>query len=97
MTGDKNISEFEWDTGNVEHIKKHNVKNVECEEAFFDEEKVGFKDILHSKTEERFILLGKTRKGRLLYVVFIKKGGKIRVISARDVNKKEVYLYEKAT
>ncbi|MFV1917421.1 MAG: CopG family antitoxin [Patescibacteria group bacterium] len=67
-------------------------------EAFLDEDKVILKDVLHSKDEERFILLGKTSKGRLLYVVFTMRGEnkeKVRIISARDINKKEVSLYEK--
>lgn len=91
------VAEFDWDTGNLEHIQKHNVNESECEEVFFDEKKVIFKDILHSELEERFILLGKTKKDRLLYIIFTKRGEKIRIISARDINKKEVYLYEKTT
>jgi len=51
---------------------------------------------LHSQVEERFIILGKTRKDRLLYVVLTKRANKIRIISARDINKKERYIYEKA-
>ncbi len=90
------VVEFDWDKGNLEHIGKHNVELSECEETFFDENKVVLKDIQHSGLEERFILLGKTKRGRLLYLVFTKREHKIRIVSARDINKKEVYLYEKA-
>lgn len=38
----------------------------------------------------------KTRQARLLYLVFTIRNGKVRIISARDINKKEVHLYEKA-
>ncbi len=43
------------------------------------------------------ILIGKTKKERLLYIVFTKRGKKLIIISARDINKKEKYLYEKKT
>jgi len=67
------------------------------EEVFFDDEKTVYKDRLHSKSEKRFILLGKTRQQRLLYISFTVRGKKIRIISARNINRKEVQLYEKAT
>ncbi|HIE24125.1 MAG TPA: BrnT family toxin, partial [Candidatus Korarchaeota archaeon] len=54
-------------------------------------------DKLHSKEEERFILLGKTKKERVLFVVFTIRNDKIRIISVRDINKKERRLYEKTT
>lgn len=91
----KNLLEFEWDKGNIGKNKKHNIADKEAEEAFFDKKRFIFKDIVHSKNEPRFRILGKTRKGRLLFVVFTIRGKKIRIISARDINKKEVYLYEK--
>lgn len=89
--------EFDWDKGSIGKNKKHNLEDTEAEEVFFDQDKVVLKDVLHSGKEERFILLGKTKKRRLLYVVFTTRGKKIRIISARDVNKKEVYLYEEKT
>jgi uncharacterized DUF497 family protein len=87
--------EFEWDKGNKDkNWLKHKVKNEECEEIFFDKKKKILKDVLHSGKEKRFIILGKTKKERLLFVVFTIRNKKVRVISARDVNKKEVILYE---
>jgi len=89
---------FEWDKGNKDkNWLKHGVTNEECEEVFFDKNKKILKDILHSNKEKRFIILGKTKKGRLLFVVFTIRKKKLRVISARDINKKEVILYEKKT
>lgn len=87
--------EFEWDKGNVGKNKKHKIDDLEAEEVFFDEKKKSYKDIIHSGTEERYILIGKTKKNRLLYLVFTVRQGRVRIISARNVNKKEVYLYEK--
>jgi uncharacterized DUF497 family protein len=90
--------EFEWDKGNIDkNRKKHNVGKSECEEAFVDDGKVIFKDVLHSDGEQRYILLAKTKKNRLLYLVFTIRKKKIRIISVRDINKKEVSLYEKET
>lgn len=87
--------EFEWDEWNKEkNFKKHGVTDGECEEAFFDIKKKILRDVLHSDKEERYIVLGKTKRERLLFVVFTIRGNKIRIISARDLNKKEVCLYE---
>lgn len=97
MKIDKTVIEFEWNTGNIGKNKKHNVDDNETEEVFLDEGKVIFKDKLHSQTEERFIVLGKTKKERLLYVCFTKRRKKIRIISARHINKKEVSIYEETT
>lgn len=94
---DKVVLEFEWDEGNTGKNKKHKVQDREAEEPFLDEDKIIFKDKLHSSVEERFILIGRTKKQRVLYIAFTKRGKKIRIISARNVNKKEVSLYEKET
>ena len=87
---------FEWDKGNTGKNNKHSVQDQEAEEIFFDERKVIAKDVLHSGTEKRYILLGKTKKGRLLYTVFTIRKEKLRIISSRDVNKREEHLYEKS-
>jgi hypothetical protein len=97
MLRDKSAIKFEWDTGNIGKNKKHNVNDKECEEIFFDRNKRTFKDKLHSGNKERFRIIGKTNQGRLLFIVFTKRAGKIRIISARDISKKEVYLYEEKT
>lgn len=92
----RKVFEFEWDRGNIDKNIKHKVKNQECEQVFFDENKIIFKDVLHSAAEKRFVLIGKTENERCLYIIFTYRGKKIRVISARDINKKEVKLYEEA-
>lgn len=86
---------FEWDHGNRgKNFKKHKVTDEECEEVFFDTKKKVLRDLLHSDREERFILLGKTRKERLLFAAFTIRNDRIRVISARDLKNKEKHLYE---
>jgi len=85
---------FDWDKGNKgKNLQKHKVSNEECEEVFFDSQKRTLRDELHSVNESRFILLGKTKNERILFIVFTTRKEKIRVISARDLNKKEKKLY----
>lgn len=93
----REVYEFEWDKANIEHIARHNVIPEEAEDIFFDKNNALDEDIEHSSTEARFLIIGKTNKDRLLYQVFTIRGGKIRVISSRDINKKEVGLYEEET
>lgn len=92
------VLQFDWDQGNItKNERKHGVKAWECEEAFFDSRKVMLKDSLHSGMEPRYIILGKTKKQRLLFIVFTVRSRSVRVISARDVTKrKEIDLYEQA-
>jgi len=85
---------FEWDKGNKDKNSKHKVVDEECEEVFFDKNKKILKDVLHSREEERYILLGKTKKSRLLFLVFTIRKNLFRVISARDLSRKEYKLYE---
>ena len=88
--------EFNWDRWNIgKNKKKHDVGEKESEETFFDDKRVIYKDKFHSEKEDRFILLGQTRKKRLLYLAFTIRDEKIRIISARDINKKEVKFYKK--
>jgi len=97
MRIDKKVFEFEWDKGNASKNIKHTVDDKEAEEVFFDKDKVTFPDTIHStEGEERLRIIGKTKRNRLLFIVFTKREQKIRIISARDVNRKEVPLYEKA-
>lgn len=92
----KDVSGFEWDTGNRnKNLIKHNVTNEECEEIFFDQKKIIMKDIVHSENEERYTLIGQTKQKRLLHTIFTIRRNKIRIISARDLNKKYLRLYEK--
>jgi uncharacterized DUF497 family protein len=93
----ENLVSFDWDEGNKNKNKNlalHQVTDQECEEIFFDSDKKIYKDVLHSDEEERFLVVGKTKKLRLLFVVYTKRGEKVRVISARDLNRREKHLYE---
>ena len=71
----KKVFEFEWDQGNIGKNLKHGVKDQEAEEAFEDENKVVYNDKIHSEKEDRFVLIGKIKQGRLLYIIFTKRRG----------------------
>ena len=87
--------EFEWNEGNRDkNLLKHGVSNEECEEVFFDPDKRFVQSGGHTSGEERLILIGKTKGERSLFVVFTMRAHKIRVISARDLNRKERRLYD---
>jgi len=87
---------FDWDEGNInKNWLKHHVHNKETEEIFFNRPLQIFPDPKHSKAEQRYVLYGITNKGRRLTVVFTYRRNIIRVISARDQNKKERNIYDK--
>lgn len=89
------LTRFEWDKGNVDKsLKKHGVTANESEEVFLDEKVLLVEDIKHSQKEERSIAIGKTFKGKLLFVVFTLRERKIRIVSARAANIKERRRYE---
>ena len=88
-----NLVKFEWDQGNYDkNWKRHQVMYFEAEEVFFDDNKKIFEDPHHSETEKRYILLGRTVTKRALFIVFTIRNNLVRVISARDLNKKEQKL-----
>jgi len=93
---------FDWDQGNIEkNWERHKVSFIECEEVFFNRPLVVAEDVGHSKSEGRYYVLGRTNGERHLFVVFTIRNKRIRVISARDMSRKERGVYreevEKAT
>ncbi len=87
---------FDWDDGNRDkNYLKHNVLNGECEDVFFNQPLVIVSDIKHSKKEKRYAAFGVTDGGRRLAVVFTFRAKLLRVISARDMTRKERGYYEK--
>jgi len=93
------ITGFDWDEGNTRKNEKHSVSMAEAEQVFFNAPLLVLDDFRHSSQEPRFHALGKTDDTRLLHIAFTvrHKGEKIRVISARDMHRKERVIYEKAT
>jgi len=90
---------FEWDEGNSrKSADKHGVTQAEAEAAFFNEPLIVAEDVRHSGTEKRFHALGKTNEGRLLHISFTLRQSDtmIRVISARDMHRRERTIYEQS-
>lgn len=92
------IVSFNWDDGNARKNEKHGVSQSEAEEVFFNQPLLLLEDALHSGQERRFHALGKTHAGRTLHISFTLREDDtlIRVISARDMHRKERSIYEQA-
>ena len=87
---------FDWNKGNLDkNWLKHKVSLKEAEEIFFSRPLKIFEDEKHSQKEERLLAYGITNRRRQLMIVFTLRGEKIRIISARNQNKKERRIYEK--
>lgn len=86
---------FDWNEGNLEHIKKHKVNYRECEEVFLNQPLIVNEDETHSQSEERLRVYGQTNRRRSVLIIFTIRNNQIRIVSARDQNKKERREYEK--
>jgi uncharacterized DUF497 family protein len=84
---------FTWDARQAAaNLKKHGVSFVEAATAFDDELAAYYPDALH---EDRFVLIGYSRRQRLLYVVHAEVGQDvIRIISARRATRHEKEHYK---
>ncbi len=86
---------FEWDDGNSEkNWIVHKVGRGECEQVFFNEPLVVSFDEKHSAGEKRWLILGQTDIVRHIFIVFTIRKDLIRIISARDIHKKERKVYD---
>ena len=84
---------FDWDRGNIQkNREKHRVAFIECEEVFLHGPVI-LPDPGHSRAELRYLALGRTDRGRRLAVIFTVRKNRIRVISARDMSRKERRIY----
>ena len=90
------ISGFNWDAGNARKSEdKHGVSMAQAEQVFFNTTLLILED---AAQEIRIHALGKTDEGRALHISFTlrKAGTLIRVISARDMRRKERAIYGQA-
>ncbi len=85
-------SELIWDEWNVKHIKKHQVSREEAEQVYKS------KTIKRQTYLNRILILGKTKKGRLLTIVVSSERQKqLYIVTARDMSRKERrYYYEQS-
>lgn len=87
---------FDWDEGNLaKNWEKHRVAFWEAEEVFLNAPLLVGVAAHPSGPEERFYCLGMTDAGRLLFLAFTIRDRRIRVISARDMSRKERRLYNR--
>ena len=97
MVNLSDITGFEWDDGNArKSVEKHAVNQFEAEQVFFNQPLLVLPDNRHSQNEPRYHALGKAERGRLLHITFTLRLNEtlIRVISARDMHRKERTVYE---
>ena len=86
---------FDWDEGNLlKNWEKHGVTAAECEQVFFNRPLLAQPDMQHSDSEVRFYALGRSDSGRRLFLAFTVRKDRIRVISARDMSRKERRSYD---
>jgi uncharacterized DUF497 family protein len=87
---------FEWDAGNRGKNLKHDVSDSEAEQVFFSHPLLVLEDSRHSGREARYHALGVTQDDRRLHVTSTLRdtGSRIRVISARDMHRKERAIYD---
>ncbi|OGF56874.1 MAG: hypothetical protein A2Z21_08860 [Candidatus Fraserbacteria bacterium RBG_16_55_9] len=89
---------FEWDGKKTKHnLKKHGVSFEEAATVFGDSLSLTIEDPLHSKSEERFVIIGESVRRRILVVVHTERGDNIRIISARRATRRERETYEEGS
>ena len=90
--------EFERDVGKAAANKsKHGIAFSEAQTVFADPLFVDFYDPAHSDNEERYLIIGRSKVGRLLLVSYAERSGKTRIISARSATLREQRDYEEGT
>ena len=90
------VTGFQWDAGNARKNEQHGVLQLEVEQVFFDPKLLTLPDPNHSANEARFHALGGTHEGRLLHITFTLRAQRtlIRVVSARNMSRRERKFYE---
>ena len=93
------ITGFDWGEGNArKSIEKHEVSQAEAEQIFFNQPLLVLPDSKHSLDEARLHALGITDDKRQLHITYTLRtrsaGILIRIISARDMHRKERTKYE---
>ena len=87
--------EFEWSAAkSAANLRKHRVSFEEAASVFGDALALTFADPNHSAGEERWLTFGLSRNRRLLVISHIERGGRVRIISAREATKHERKIYE---
>ncbi|MDL1975035.1 MAG: BrnT family toxin [Deltaproteobacteria bacterium] len=86
---------FEWNPNKAKkNIEKHGVSFDEAATVFFDPLSMTYDDPDHSYDENRYIIIGLSDLGRLLFVSHAETDNIIKIISARQLTRKERKQYE---
>lgn len=91
-----NMIRFEWDDNKNEiNKKKHKISFEEARTVFYDDAALVIDDPEHSENEDRFIILGLSKRANLLVVChcYRESDTVIRIISARKATKTESQYY----
>jgi len=89
---------YEWDPAKAQaNVRKHRVSFEEAASVFLDPSALTFWDPDHSEAEDREITIGRSARQRVLFVAHAPRDGRVRIISARKVTRKEQRQYEEAT
>lgn len=91
--------EFEWDSNKAQNnLEKHGVTFEEATEVFFDPfyQSGDATPIKASNREQRAFMIGYSLEPRLLLVIYVERGMRTRIISARTATRNERKLYELA-
>ncbi|MCY3691052.1 MAG: BrnT family toxin [Chloroflexota bacterium] len=94
------VADFQWDDGNArKNSDLHDVSQSEAEQVFFNRPLLIVDDTAHSQQERRQNAFGITTAGRRLHVTFTMRneGTLIRIISARDMSRRERERYGEET
>jgi hypothetical protein len=87
--------EFEWDeTKAAANLSKHGISFDEAQTVFDDPLYVDFYDPDHSVEAHRYIIVGESRRGRLLLVSYAERDEVVRLVSAREATRAEREVYE---
>ncbi|HVC81612.1 MAG TPA: BrnT family toxin [Chloroflexota bacterium] len=86
-------TEFDWDDGNDGHATAHGVSPEEMEEVYLDPRRVGLQTF-EVNGEMRWTIVGRTQSRRFLFLVYTKRGHKIRLITARNADRSEKKHYK---
>ena len=87
--------EFDWDDANEEHIARHGVTPEEAEEVLLDRHPAALA-VYNAPAERRWGIIGATEDGRVLAVIYTRRRGAVRIVTARDATPAEKRRYRRA-
>jgi uncharacterized DUF497 family protein len=87
------FSGFDWDQGNINKCQKHGLSLEDIESFLLEGNFKVFPDGKHSLSETRLLAIGLTKHGKPMFAGFVLRSGKLRVITARYMHKKEYGKY----